>query len=435
MRLKKRFPSLTFFWLTVLMTVALAAAQSHMPREKILAGFGGTSFAGNEPSGGLIAGAAGNFYGVTNAGGIKGRYDFGYGTVYEVSPAANGGWTTKVLYRFQPDGTDGIWPEGGLVMASSGNLYGTTSQGGGQFCTDGYDKLTCGTVFELSPNGSGGWSEKIIYTFTQEDGFGPAQSMIMDSAGNLYGTTEYSFQSLNRVGGTVFELQHNGEDWTHTILHTFGHGEDGAVPSSPLLFDAAGNLYGETYVGGKGNGAGTVFKLASTGNSWTEDILYTFASEGSTAGGYEPNGGLVFDAAGSLYGTTVSGGIKVAGGCGVAFELTPASGGGWKESVLHTFLCNKYNDLFVETGLTFDSAGNLYGTTSDGGTANLGSVFELKPSASGAWTYFVIQSFQGSPGDGSEPDSNLLFDSKGNLYGTTGYGGSGGGGTVFEITP
>jgi uncharacterized repeat protein (TIGR03803 family) len=144
---------------------------------------------------------------------------------------------------------------------------------------------------------------------------------------------------------------------------------------------------------------------------------------------------LVFDAAGSLYGTTVSGGIKFADGCGVAFELTPTNRDDWNESVLHTFLCNQYNDLFVETGLTFDSAGNLYGTTSDGGTANQGSVFELKPSASGAWTYFVIQSFQGSPSDGSGPNSNLLFDSKGNLYGTTGSGGSGGGGTVFEITP
>ena len=148
MRLNKQwFPSITFLWLAVLMTVTPAAAQSPTPREKILVGFSGNGFAGNEPSGGLIADAAGNFYGVTNVGGIKGGYYLGYGTVYEVSPTANGGWKTKSLYLFQPNGTDGKWPVGGLVMESSGNLYGTTSQGGGQFCTDGYDKFTCGTVF------------------------------------------------------------------------------------------------------------------------------------------------------------------------------------------------------------------------------------------------------------------------------------------------
>jgi hypothetical protein len=173
---KKWLPSVAF----LVMTVTFAAAQSPAPREKVLVGFGGHAFAGNEPSGGLIADAAGNFYGVTNQGGIKGRYDFGYGTVYELSPAANGKWTTTSLYRFQPDGTDGIWPVGGLVMDSSGNLYGTTSQGGGNKCTDGYDLYTCGTVFELSPNGSGGWTEKIIYAFSQKEGWGPGQSMIMD---------------------------------------------------------------------------------------------------------------------------------------------------------------------------------------------------------------------------------------------------------------
>jgi uncharacterized repeat protein (TIGR03803 family) len=256
--------------------------------------------------------------------------------------------------------------------------------------------------------------------------------MIMDAAGNLYGTTAASFEvSQGRVGGTVFELQRNGEEWTKTTLHTFGHGADGAVPSGPLVFDKAGNLYGVTAVGGNAGG-GTVFELKNTGNGRKEDILFNFAAP---AGGYEPNGGLIFDSAGNLYGTTYYGGINVGQGCGTAFELTPTNGGAWNETVLYKFLCDAYGRANPQAGLVFDSAGNLYGTTSAGGSTSSGTAFELKRSANGAWTYFIIYTFQGPPSDGYGSNSGLLFDSKGNLYGTTGAGGTGGGGTVFEITP
>ena len=254
----------------------------------------------------------------------------------------------------------------------------------------------------------------------------------MDSAGNLYGTTAYSFEvSQGRVGGTVFELQRNGEEWTKTTLHTFGHGEDGAVPSGPLLFDKAGNLYGETFVGGNAGG-GTIFKLTNTGSGWKEDILFNF---GLASGGYEPNGGLIFDSAGNLYGTTYFGGINVGQGCGTVFELAPTNGDAWNETVLYKFLCDVYGRANPEAGVVLDSAGNLYGTTAVGGSASSGTAFELKRSAHGAWTYFTIYTFQGPPGDGFGPNSSLLFDSNGNLYGTTGSGSAGGGGTVFEITP
>ena len=426
MRLNKPcFPSITVLLVTALMTVTHAAAQSPTAREKILINFNGTGFAGNAPTGGLIYDAAGNFYGVTYAGGIKGGYDYGNGTVYELSPAANGGWKTKSLYRFRPGSTDGQSPVGGLARDSSGNLYGTTGWGGPNVCTDGYNTATCGTAFELSPDGLGGWSEKIIYSFSQKEGWFPT-SLIIDAAGNLDGTTRYTAK-LNSATGTVFELQRNGEEWTHTVLHTFGEGEDGALPVGPLLFDKAGNLYGATTLG-NANGYGTVFKLTNTGSGWKEGIVFNFPQ---ASGGSEPNGGLIFDSAGNLYGTTYVGGTT---GCGVAFELTPSNGGSWKQTVLHTFQCNQNNYLFPEAGLVLDQSGNLYGTTGFGGSANWGTLFKLKPSGNGAWTYSVIHTFVGSPGDGVEPNSGLLLDSKGNLYGTTSGGGAGGGGTLFEIT-
>lgn len=431
MSCKKQLLTPIVFLVTVLMAVAHAAAQSDAPREKTLADF--SDAGGDAPSGGLIADAAGNFYGVNNTGGIGVDY-LGYGTVYELSPAANGGWKRKSLYLFK-GGTDGFWPVGGLVMDSSGNLYGTTSQGGTHSCTDGYDNPTCGTAFELSPNGSGGWSKKTIYNFSEQDGWDPVTSMIVDSAGNLYGATPSSAATAGaRGGGTVFELQRSGEAWTYTILHTFGENEDGTSPSGPLVFDKAGNLYGVTVVGGSAGG-GTVFELTNTKSGWTESILFNFATGGSIASGMQPNGGLIFDSAGNLYGTTYEGGNDIADGDGTAFELTPTSDGTWNETVLYTFQKDEYNRNNPAAGLVFDSAGNLYGTTAFGGSASSGSVFELKPSPSGGWTQSIVHSFQGSPSDGGAPDSSLLLDSKGNLYGTTLGGGTSGGGTLFEVKP
>ncbi len=434
MRFKKQcVPSITFLFLTVFMTVTYAAAQSHS-QEKVLIGFSTITSGPAEPSGGLIRDAAGNFYGVTQAGGLGG--DGGNGTVYEVSPAANGGWTAKAIYLFHPGTQDGQDPLGGLVMDSAGNLYGTTLLGGANLCNDGFDNPTgCGTAFELSPNGSGGWTEKIIYNFGQ-DAWAPGQSMILDSAGNLYGTTGRS-GDLDNVAGTVFELTRTGSEWTRTTLHTFGNDVgDGQGPSSPLTFDKAGSLYGETVVGGE-LGGGTVFRLTNTGNSvWEEQTVFNFVSTSTLpSGGSEPGGGLIFDNAGNLYGTTPVGGVRHAQGCGVVFQLTPTSSGTWNENVLHEFLCNQFGVAEPEAALVLDSAGSLFGTTAFGGSAATGTVFGLKPSANGGFTYFVIYTFQGPPNDGLEPNSSLLLDSKGNLYGTTPQGGPKGGGTLFEIRP
>ena len=435
MRFKKQcLPSITFLLLAVSLTVTYATAQSHVPQEKVIIAFSATTSGPAGPSGGLIRDAAGNFYGVTQGGGLGG--DGGNGTVYEVSPSANGGWTAKAIYLFHPGTQDGQGPLGGLVMDSAGNLYGTTLQGGANLCNDGFDNPTgCGTAFELSPNGSGGWAEKIIYNFGQ-DAWAPGQSMIIDSAGNLYGTTGRS-GDLDSVGGTVFELTRTGNEWTRTTLHTFGNDVgDGLGPSSPLTFDRAGNLYGETVVGGE-LGGGTVFRLTNTGNgAWEEQTLFNFVATSTLpSGGSEPGGGLIFDSAGNLYGTTPVGGVRLAQGCGVVFQLTPTSSGTWNENVLHEFLCNQFGFAAPETALVLDSAGRLFGTTAFGGSSATGTVFGLKPSANGAFTYFVIYTFQGSPNDGLEPNSSLLLDVKGNLYGTTPQGGPNGGGTLFEIRP
>jgi uncharacterized repeat protein (TIGR03803 family) len=434
MRLKKQyFATLVTILLTVLMAAMHAAAQA-APKERILVNFSYGSFAGALPNGGLISDAAGNFYGVTDEGGLNFP---GNGTVFELSPAAKGGWTIKSIYLFQPGTGDGQGPLGGLVMDSSGNLYGTTQSGGTNLCTDDFDIFSCGTIFQLSPNGSGGWSEKVIYNFSERDGYAPGFSLVMDSAGNLYGTAGRGGHSaVNGVGGAAFELRRSGKEWTYRVLHYFAMAgtQDGAAPSGPLVFDKAGNLYGETLLGGQ-SGGGTVFELTHTTGGWKENILFSFGAGGSEASGLQPNGGLIFDSAGNLYGTTYSGGIGY--GFGTVFELTPTNGGAWNETVLYDFLSNGDNEANPVAGLVMDSAGNLYGTTYWGGsTYRSGNLFELRPSPNGAWTFFVVHSFQGFPTvDGQNPNSNLLIDSKGNLYGTTYFGGSGLYGTVFEITP
>jgi uncharacterized repeat protein (TIGR03803 family) len=400
------------------MMVTYAAAQSHAPKEKVLFSFPASGDLGNSPNGVLISDGAGNFYGVNSSGALSG------GAVYELSPAAEGGWTAKSIYALP---ANSYYP-GALVMDSSGNLYGTLYAGGTETCSDGYGDYLCGAVYELSPDGSGGWSAKTIWNASQTEGWRPG-SLTLDAAGNLYGTTIWAGPGEY---GTVFELQRSGENWTHTVLLAFDQsGSEGAAPGS-LVFDKAGNLYGTTAFGGANEG-GTVFELKKTKTGWKEVTLFQFDSSfPGAAGGYSPYG-VTFDNAGNLYGSTGYGGVDYLDGYGVAFELTPASSGAWQETVLHTFLYGGPGGYFPYP-LVFDSAGNLYGTAYLGGSAGYGTVFQLKRSANGAWSEVVLQSFPSSSSDGKYPNG-LLVDSKGNLYGTTSAGGSAGVGTVFEITP
>ena len=405
---------------STILALILFTAISAICQEKVLHSFGnGTD--GQEPQAGLIFDAAGNLYGVTTVGGIH-----RHGTVFELSPREDGGSTEKVLHSFG-NGLDGIEPQASLVLDAAGNLYGTTMAGG----LHGW-----GTAFQLSPQEDGTWKEKLLHSFSYygSDGAAPVAGLIFDDAGNLYGTTN---SGGIHSQGAVFELmpRQDGE-WTETVLHSFG-GRDGAYPSAGLIFDQAGNLYSTTAGGGihgLPSGCGTVFELApKDGGGWTETVLHSFNC--ISGDGYSPEAGLTFDAAGNLYGTTVSGGIHTCEGnstCGTVFELSPEDGG-WREKIVHSF--NGTDGESPSAGLTFDTAGNLYGTTVLGGIHTYGTVFELSPKQDGGWQETVVHSFNVNGHDGYNPEASLMIDSFGNLYGTTDYGGIHVAGTVFEITP
>ena len=293
------------------------------------------------------------------------------------------------------------------------------------------------TVFTVTILVTSIWAvshESVLHSFNNNgtDGVNPYAGLIIDATGNLYGTTAGG--GVHNLG-MVFKLSpREGGGWTETVLHSFGHGTDGAGPYANLVMDAAGNLYGTTQLGGI-HGAGTVFELSpEQGGGWTELVLHSFNDNGSD--GSYPLAGLIMDAAGNLYGMTQQGGIHSCGGknCGTVFELSPRQGGGWTETVLHSFNNNGSDGANPQAGLTMDAAGNLYGTTYRGGIHSSGTLFELSPREGGGWTETVLHSF-GNGSDGATPDSGLIVDAAGNLYGTTYFGGIHSDGTVFELSP
>jgi uncharacterized repeat protein (TIGR03803 family) len=430
------------FALTALMVGSLAVAQT----ETILYSSGADV---GQTFGGLVFDTTGNLYGTTGGGSSHPQ-----GTVFELSPAAGGGWTFTLIYSFGAISGDGQQPQAALVFDSKGNLYGTTATGGSGGCFSGQG---CGVVFELSPTKSGVWKEKVLYSFRHgTDGAEPIGSLVFDTKGNLYGTT-----SLGGAGGqgTIFELQRGRSGtWREKVLYSFLGKNDGAIPGSNLIFDGQGNLYGTTLSGGGagsciGGGGrnvfcGTVFRLSPTGaGTWTESLLYSFANDSD---GGTPFSGLTFDAQGNLYGPACEGGDfscahLVGFGCVVLFELSPGTGGTWIQTVLHAFEGGSDGQNPVG-GLVFDPNGNLYGSTQFGGGAGgcyggnnmnffCGSVYELSPATGGGWAESVLYGFQGQPSDGESPGSNLILDSTGNLYGTTQSGGVNLYGVAFEITP
>lgn len=419
---------LAIFAMTVLLSGTCAVAQT----ERVLHAFSNNGL-GEFAYTGLTLDAAGNLYGTTGAGGA-----YGQGTVFELSPKAGGGWTQKILHNFG-NGTDGQSPWGGsLFMDSSGNLYGTTRYGGTSLC-DSLNPVGCGTVFELVHNGDGTWTEKVIHNFlggSDEDGpngYHPYGGLVMDAAGNLYGTTLYggTYGGTVGFGGVVLELSPTGGgNWSEQVLWSFGLEGDGNFPQCTPVFDKAGNLYGTTESGTGASAGGIVFELSPGVSSWTENIIFQFDVAGNSQTGNSPQAGVVFDANGNLYGTTGYGGPHFMGD---VFELSPSAGGTWTESILHTF--GKGDGNTPDAGVIVDGSGNLYGTTFMGGKANAGTVYELSPSSGGTWKEKVLHNFQAAGADGTNPLAGLVMDSHGNLYGTTANGGMGGFGTVFEVTP
>ncbi len=264
---------------------------------------------GNNPNGVLTLDSSGNLYGTTYYGG--GGFSAG-GTVFELSPRANGYWSVKVLHSFNDNGTDGSHSSSGLSFDASGNLYGTTCAGGA---------YQSGIVFELSPTGGGSWAEKILHDFNSSgtDGVCPGGGLASDSVGNLYGTT---VSGGTHHYGTVFELTPSaGGEWTEQVLHEFNGGSgDGSTPYIGVLFDASGNLYGATTYGGTYK-RGTVFKLTPTGGSWAESVMHNF---GSGPDGQNPAGDLLMDGSGNLFGLTQFGGAYDGlFGSGTVFEIKP----------------------------------------------------------------------------------------------------------------
>jgi uncharacterized repeat protein (TIGR03803 family) len=412
--------------------VLLTATSAWSAGYKVLYNFNSQS---SNPSSGLITDAAGNAYGTTSAGGIS-----GVGTVYELSPKTG----YHQLYAFRKSGSGaagGFLPQGNLVFDSKGNLYGTTVAGGvkNTQCVNG-----CGVVFELTPAANGQpWTETVLYSFCSQancaDGASPQAGVIFDSAGNLYGTTESGGDSNGCSGGcgTVFELSSMQSGWIESVLFSFPGGPHGAAPEGTLIFDAAGNIYGTTGGSGAGNG-GTVFELSPSGNGWLESVLYSFDGFSGSTDGYDPLAGLIFDGAGNLYGTTSTGGTNLH--YGTVFKLSPGLTG-WTETIVYSF--GGGNDgAKPECNLVFDLSGNLYGTTFAGGGSKgclgngCGTVFRLAPSEGGGWTESLFR-FPINGDFGLQPSSSVLLDAAYNVYGTTTKGGYDKGlindGVVFRV--
>jgi uncharacterized repeat protein (TIGR03803 family) len=363
----------------------------------------------------------------------------------------------KVLHSFCSGGScgDGSQPQGALVIDSVGNFFGTTESGGHDFD---------GTVFELSPTDAGKLKFNRIFSFCSRTdclgGAHPQGALIVDNAGNLYGTATDLGQGN---GGVVFKLTRGSKRWNETVLYSFCHQSgcsDGARPAAGLTYAGAASgvpydgespLYGTTASGGANN-AGTAFKLSQSGGQWIESVLHDFCSEGGAActDGKLPLAALLVDQAGNLYGATVYGGSdNIENGGGTVFELSSV-GGVWTHKVLYRFcsLSHCKDGYGPLAALTMDSAGSLLGTTAAGGrtcsqhSEGCGVVFKLVPDGDG-WQESVLYAFCRKPdcSDGSAPAGSVLLDSFGNLFGTTQNGGgfdidfhSLGGGVVFEFT-
>jgi len=402
---------------------------------------------GAVPYSGVVFDQKGNLYGTAQYGGAHGDRGNGGGGVFKLTPEGK----ETLLYSFcaLDKCSDGAVPGGALVFDRQGNLYGGTGYGGA---------YNGGALFKLTPEGK----ETVVYSFCAQkncaDGGGPS-APIFDQKGNMYGTTGGGgANNKNCHGGggcgVVFKLTPKGKE---TVLHRFcaqsaSNCTDGWFPVSGLVSDQKGNLYGTTIYGGNYNngngfcyyGCGVVFKLSPKGK---ETVLYNFCAQsrdGICTDGANPLAGLIFDQKGNLYGTTYDGGAcnnHYYWGCGVVFKLTPEG----KETVLYRFCaqtaCTDGAGPYAR--LVFDQKGNLYGTTSSGGAYGYGVIFKLTPKCKEIGLYSFCADGQDHCTDGAYPDQGVVFDQKGNLYGTTVGGGAyndcsesvGGCGVVFKLTP
>jgi uncharacterized repeat protein (TIGR03803 family) len=330
----------------------------------------------------------------------------------------------QVLHTFA-DGADGGYPYTGLIIDAKGNLYGTTNQGGGSgTCYPAYNG--CGTVFELSPSKSR-WKFKTLYTFQGgQDGQGPYGGVMFGPDGSLYGTTVDGGNATCPGGcGSVFNLKPSKQTWTETVLYDFQGNNDGYYPTGNLAMDSSGNIYGTTYIGGA-YGPGIVYELTNSGGNWTENILWNFSGQ---TDGANPQSGVVLGAGGTLYTTTLTGGLNDEG---TVDELTE-SGSTWAEETLYAFQNGDSTGINPNAGLLLESTGVLIGATEYGGAHRGGTVFSLTPSG-GNWNIAPVYSFRAKTCCAG-PAASLIMDATGNLYGTTQASLGVNYGTVFKLTP
>jgi len=406
--------------LTIALGCLLLVAPSMAQNYQVLYYFAGGE-GGWHPWGGPTLDRAGNIYGTTAIGGA------GYGDVYKLSKVGSN-WVLSILHDFVGD-DDGPGPYSSLVIGPDGALYGSTQAGG---ITD----ECCGTVFKLTPPATAcksvscPWNETILYRFQGgSDGSGAYGGIAFDQAGNIYGTTERGGgNGCTGVGcGIVFKLTNSHGQWTESIVYSFNGNSDGAGPTSTVILDQAGNIYGTTSSGGSA-GFGAVYQLTPSGSGWSEHILYNFQNG---ADGRKPTGGLVMDTAGHLYGNSYYGG---SGGRGVVYQLSPAGGGTWSFNLLYSFTTAGENGGPYAT-LVIDSAGSLYGTTYAAGNG-AGSVYKLSQS-NGVWTETDLRDFEWSTG--ALAYGSVALDPNGHVFGVTDEGGNshnctGGCGVAWEIT-
>jgi hypothetical protein len=392
---------------------------------------------GYSPIGGLVFDDDDDaLFGTTLFGGtVKDGCNIGCGTVFRMAQT-NSHWELETIHSLAGSPNDLGHSYAHVTYHKSGNLYGTAGYGGANLL---------GGVFKLSPS-RGGWDESVIYNFTRHSGDTPNSGLTLYK-GVLYGTTLFGPETKNNVGnGTVFTLALENGVWKHKIIHAFAGGVDGYSPNADLVFDNEGNAYGSTPYGGTSY-MGDIFKLAPSGKGgWTETLLYSFPS--NYLGSANPST-LVFDSSGNLYGVTNTGGTTKGQdcrnfGCGTVFELKHGTTG-WRQIILYEFVGGS-DGYSPRAGLVFDNAGSLYGTTQWGGTGTCqvydyygcGTVFKLTRATDGKWHKTTLHNFAGAD-DGEFPnDGALTFDNVGRLYGATAGGATIGGsgyGTVYRITP
>lgn len=385
----------------------------------VAAGAGGNlnviySFAGDEDGEyadtDLEVDRAGNIYGSTVLGG-----DFGGGTVFQLTHTP-GGWMHSVLYSFT-GGADGGEPYKGVTLDRHGNLYGTAVTGGSGSCEGG-----CGVVYKLT-NSGGTWAQSVIHAFTGgDDGSGPGARVTLDRNGDVYGMAPTG--GANGLG-TIYKIHPHRGEWIFQVIHTFTGGPDGSSGSAGRMMLSHGRLYGAATTGGQ-YGSGVIFELTPTPvGEWDFRVLYPF--HGQPDGSF-PYGALARAASGRFYGTTYYGGDN---GIGAVYELTPRFVGEWDERVLYSFQKGTDGNSPI-SNVVFDAIGNLYGTTSEGGSGS-GTMFKLTP-AGGQWIESIVHPFEGPP-DGAFPYNGMVPNHDGHFYGATVHGGDNDDGAIYEFVP